>query len=158
MTIKQRRLEKGWSQMQLAELAGISLRTVQRIEKGQIPTPETAKSLASVFDVDFRELLQIKSSPGIDEDSLTDTELLELEHVREIQRFVRDLIYFVLTIPVILAVTMIDSLNAEWLWWVLLGWSIYIAWEAYELFDPRDFFGKDWEKKMLEKRLGRKLD
>ena len=54
MTIKQRRLEKGWSQIQLAEFAGISLRTIQRIEKGHTPTIDTIKSLASVFEVHYK--------------------------------------------------------------------------------------------------------
>ena len=33
MAIKELRLEKGWSQEQLAELSNLSTRTIQRIEK-----------------------------------------------------------------------------------------------------------------------------
>ncbi len=46
----------------------------------------------------------------------------------------------------------------NWLLWVLLFWGGYLVWEAFEVFDARDFFGKGWEKRMLEKRLGRKVD
>jgi len=45
--------ERGWSQQRLAELSGLSFRTIQRIENGQPASAEPLKSLASVFEVDF---------------------------------------------------------------------------------------------------------
>ncbi len=56
--IKDLREKQGWSQDQLAELSGLSLRTVQRIEKDGKSSIETIKSLASVFELDFKELLE----------------------------------------------------------------------------------------------------
>jgi transcriptional regulator with XRE-family HTH domain len=35
--VKQLRLQRAWSQEQLAELAGLSVRTIQRIENGDRP-------------------------------------------------------------------------------------------------------------------------
>ncbi|CAM4169684.1 XRE family transcriptional regulator [Vibrio agarivorans] len=35
MIIRKLRLKRGWTQEQLAELSGLSIRTVQRIERGQ---------------------------------------------------------------------------------------------------------------------------
>ena len=35
--VKQLRLQRAWSQEQLAELAGVSVRTIQRIENGDRP-------------------------------------------------------------------------------------------------------------------------
>lgn len=35
MIIRKLRLQRGWSQEQLAELTGLSTRTIQRIERGQ---------------------------------------------------------------------------------------------------------------------------
>lgn len=45
--VKALRLKKAWSQEQLAEVASLSVRTVQRTEKGQKPGLETLSALAS---------------------------------------------------------------------------------------------------------------
>lgn len=58
MTIQSRRLEKGWSQEQLAQLSGLSTRTVQRIESGQKPGLESLKCLAAVFETSISTLMQ----------------------------------------------------------------------------------------------------
>ena len=56
MYVQKLRLKKGWSQQQLADFSGLSVRTVQRIEAGQAASTETLKSLAAVFEVDFATL------------------------------------------------------------------------------------------------------
>ena len=53
MHIRDMRLERGWSQEQLAELTGLSVRTIQRIENGQEPGLASARALAEVFGVDI---------------------------------------------------------------------------------------------------------
>lgn len=47
------RLEYKWSQTQLAELSGLSLHTIQRIENGETPSVESLKALSSLFELDF---------------------------------------------------------------------------------------------------------
>ena len=54
--IKRWREERHWSQEHLAELAGIGLRTVQRIEKGEQASGESIKALAAAFNVDVMAL------------------------------------------------------------------------------------------------------
>ena len=56
MRIQKLRLQRGWSQEQLAELSGLSTRTIQRLERGQPASLETLKALAAVFDVDLTTL------------------------------------------------------------------------------------------------------
>ena len=158
MTIRQRRIEKGWSQLQLAELSGLSLRTIQRVEKGQTPTTETLKSLAAVFQVDFNELVDESYFTEIDESKLTEEEMQELEHIRDVQRFLRDMIIFAVFLPVVVILNTSDKFNAEWILFMFFFWGAYLIWEAFEVFDARDFLGRGWEKRMLEKRLGRKID
>ncbi len=51
--LKKLRLEYKWSQTQLAELSGLSLRTIQRIENGEKPSIESIKALSSLFEIDF---------------------------------------------------------------------------------------------------------
>ena len=40
MLVQKLRLQRGWSQEQLAELSGLSVRTIQRIERGQVASTE----------------------------------------------------------------------------------------------------------------------
>ena len=56
MKIKDLRHKKGWSQEQLADLCGLNVRTIQRVENGNQASLETLKSLASVFEVDISTL------------------------------------------------------------------------------------------------------
>jgi transcriptional regulator with XRE-family HTH domain len=55
MLIQKLRLQRGWSQQQLADLSGLSVRTIQRLEKGQDASVESLKSLAAVFEIDFSQ-------------------------------------------------------------------------------------------------------
>ncbi|RTE85861.1 MULTISPECIES: helix-turn-helix domain-containing protein [Gammaproteobacteria] len=54
--IKEYRNQKCWSQLQLAEMAGISMRTLQRLEKTSTASLETIKSIAAVLEVEASEL------------------------------------------------------------------------------------------------------
>ena len=54
--VKQLRLQRAWSQEQLAEMAGLSVRTIQRIENGERPGLETLSALAAVFEVTVAEI------------------------------------------------------------------------------------------------------
>jgi len=56
MILRKLRLDKGWSQEQLAEVSGVSTRTIQRIERGKTASLETLKCLASVFETDLQTL------------------------------------------------------------------------------------------------------
>ncbi|GAB5380545.1 MAG: hypothetical protein Alis3KO_40550 [Aliiglaciecola sp.] len=61
--IKQLRDQKCWSQLQLSEMAGISLRTLQRVEAKSVASQETVKSIASVLEVDCDTLLADQPLP-----------------------------------------------------------------------------------------------
>ena len=58
MNVKKLREQKHWSQEQVANMAGLSLRTIQRIEAGNPASQETLKSLASVFEIDVSKLTE----------------------------------------------------------------------------------------------------
>ncbi len=63
---KELRKEKNFSQEELAKLSGLSLRTIQRIEKGETtPTGETLKRLSNVLEVSPHELLEWNTSNDI---------------------------------------------------------------------------------------------
>jgi transcriptional regulator with XRE-family HTH domain len=54
--IREQRERRAWSQEHLAEVTGLGLRTIQRIEKTGAASYESARSLAAVFGVDVAEL------------------------------------------------------------------------------------------------------
>jgi len=58
MSVKKHRLDRGWSQEQLAKISGLSVRTVQRIEQGQKAGLESLKCLAASFDTNISELIK----------------------------------------------------------------------------------------------------
>ncbi len=49
--------KRAWTQGHLAEVCGLSLRTIQRIEKTGVASHETIKALASVFEISIEELI-----------------------------------------------------------------------------------------------------
>ena len=58
MSIQKRRVDRGWSQEELARFSGLSTRTIQRIESGQRAGLESLKSLAAVFETSISTLMQ----------------------------------------------------------------------------------------------------
>jgi len=60
--IKKIRISKGWSQEQLAQFSGLSVRTIQRIERGHNAGLESLKCLAAVFELDVSTLQKEKFS------------------------------------------------------------------------------------------------
>lgn len=55
--VKTLRLSRNWSQEQLSEVSGLSLRTIQRIENGSNISLESIKVLATAFGIDPNELM-----------------------------------------------------------------------------------------------------
>ena len=54
--VRQSRIERGWSQEQLAIASGLSLRTVQRVESEGIASLSTAASLAATYGIPLLQL------------------------------------------------------------------------------------------------------
>ena len=54
--LKQLRESKAWSQSHVAEISGISLRTIQRIEKSGVASLESVKSICATFGIQIDDL------------------------------------------------------------------------------------------------------
>lgn len=52
------RIQNGWSQERLAEISGLSLRTIQRLEKGETASLESQQAISKAFDIPPSELLE----------------------------------------------------------------------------------------------------
>lgn len=155
MNIQKLRLQRGWSQQQLAELSGLSTRTIQRIENGNPASTESLKSLASVFEIDFSSLTS-------EQDMATTTsskqdELLALAKVRKLRGFYIHLVQYVLVITVLAIINLVTHPSKLWFFWPAFGWGIGILAHAAATFEFIPFFGAEWERKQVEKHLGRPL-
>jgi uncharacterized membrane protein YhaH (DUF805 family)/DNA-binding XRE family transcriptional regulator len=62
--LRELRTARQWSQEQLAELSGLNLRTIQRLESGARVSTESLRALAAVFEVPAESLLQGEPAPG----------------------------------------------------------------------------------------------
>jgi transcriptional regulator with XRE-family HTH domain len=84
--IRELRLSNGWSQEQLAEIAGTTMRTIQRLESGSVAALETIKAVANAFELGFQELLNQKPT-----DPVLDAEREQREREFAQHRRLRDL-------------------------------------------------------------------
>ncbi|MDE3010471.1 MAG: helix-turn-helix domain-containing protein [Pseudomonadota bacterium] len=159
MLIQKLRLQRGWSQQQLAELSGLSTRTIQRIENGQTASTETLKALAAVFEVDFTQLGQESAmNPSTHSPAeASPDEVLALRHVRNLRGFYTHLLQYLLVVAGLAAVNLWLSPHYLWFLWVLFGWGVGIMSHALSVFQLLPWLGADWERRQVEKRLGRRL-
>lgn len=193
MLIQKLRLQRGWSQQQLAELSGLSTRTIQRIERGDPPSLESLKSLAAVFEVDFATLqssqpeptMSTTLTPSLPADPLaspaagpaagaaagatagaTDAVLstpsradeeLAFRHVRKVRGFYMNLGRYLVVVSILLVINYTMTPGRIWAPWVAGGWGIGLLFHAMRVFEWLPFLGGDWERRQVEKRLGRPL-
>src|SRR5579872_2537673 len=102
MIVRKLRLQRGWTQEHLAELTGLSVRSIQRFERGQSSSLETLNALAAVFQVD-RSLLKPGDAPMPDtspvtpeSSPVTPEEENAIQYVKGIKEFYSHLFMYVL--------------------------------------------------------------
>jgi transcriptional regulator with XRE-family HTH domain len=163
MIVRKLRLQKAWSQEQLAQMSGLSVRTIQRIERGQACGLESIKSLAAVFQVPVTDLTEQDPEDSQKEQDmpatakLADDEALAIQQVKDLKSFYSHLIKYLIIIAGLFIVNFLTSPDYIWAWWAALGWGIGVISHALSVFEVFNFFGAQWEKKQVEKKLGRKL-
>lgn len=130
MIVRKLRMEKGYSQEQLAEMAGVSTRTLQRIERGANASPETLKCIASVLEIGFSDLqrgpdMDTKSSATLPE--LAPGERDAIEYVRDIKSFYTHALQYGVVMVGLLILNLLTSPDYLWVIWPALGWGIGVA-------------------------------
>ena len=77
--LKSQRLSKGYTQQELADKAGVSLRSIQRIENGEVyPRSFTLKTLAETLELDFEQLVLKTKSPSTQRKGLNKSQKIVL--------------------------------------------------------------------------------
>lgn len=186
MIVRKLRLQRGWSQAQLAEMVDVATRTIQRIEQGQRPSLETAKALASVFEVDLstfqpeeptmsthaqrpathadadtqEALRQARMAKGF-LDSVPELKRDEQEamvYAKRIKEFYEFLATWLVIAPIFLIVFH-DSHRASIVYIILGALGVGVAIQGLLAFEVINlpFFGPRWERRLVERRLRRKL-
>ena len=142
--IKKMRLERHWSQDQLAEMSGLSIRTVQRIENGENAGFESLKSLAAVFETNIA-----------DSDKKVEMEQFRKEeaYVQNVKGFYKLLTIAILSLVVPLILTISDSSNWNVFLWILLSWGVLLGVYSLNVFD---FFGDEWKRKLIKNKFKKK--
>lgn len=165
MVVRKLRLQRGWSQDQLAQLSALSVRTIQRVERGQKPGLETSRSLAAVFEVDISTFLdedqpmnkqtddQSTSTQSREQIKVAPDEEEALNYAKGIKEFYTSLfIYAVLVVTFVIA-----GFNEPEVYWVFAGLGIGLILQGLLVYEVISLPWQKFERRIIEKRLGRKL-
>lgn len=153
MDILKLRTDRGWSQEQVADMAGLSSRTVQRIENGDKPSTESAKALAAVFEIPLIELQESQPEKAKGKPVLSRAELQVLSEIRQLKAFYIHLFWFAVLVPMMFLINVLTSTKYIWAIWPTLGWGIGLLSHAATVYRPFRRLGSDWERNQFEKRL-----
>jgi transcriptional regulator with XRE-family HTH domain len=156
MLIQKLRLQRGWSQEQLAEVSGLSVRTIQRLERGQAASVESLKALGAAFEIDFSDLKEPEMNDTMTHNLPAD-EALALAHVRKLKGFYINLAFFCVIISCLAVLNLMTNHHYLWFLWAASGWGIGLLIHGLRVFDRVPFLNGEWERRQVEKYLGRKL-
>ena len=141
--IKKMRLERHWSQEQLAEMSGLSIRTIQRIENGENAGLESLKSLASVFETNItdsdkkEELEQVKK---------------EEKHVENVKGFYAYFALAIFNLVIFFVIALSDSDSEGWymFFYMLIFYALTLGIFYLNIFN---LFGEEWKRKIINKKF-----
>lgn len=108
MDIKNLRLNHGYSQEELANLSGLSTRTIQRIEKDNKGSIDSLKSIAKVFNLSYQEL----------------NVYIHKKDTNRINKYDKKLIIFIVVNFMLFIINISTSPEHLWFIYPLLGWGI----------------------------------
>ena len=135
MSVRKLRVERGWSQEQLALMSGLSIRTIQRIECGQAPALESLKSLAAVFEVHIQDLTMEKDEMNTSENRQPDDPVRT--HQQAVKGFYHHALRYVVVITLLFIINWWTSPEYIWAKWPALGWGIGILSHGLRTFGSR---------------------
>ena len=141
--LKKMRLDRQWSQEQLAEMSGLSIRTIQRIEKGENAGLESIKSLAAVFETNIKDSNKEEELEQIRKEEI---------YIQKLKNFYKILVLAFVNLLVFFFIAINDSDSDGWylFGYMVVTWAIFLGIYSFSNFD---FFGEEWKKKMIAKKL-----
>jgi transcriptional regulator with XRE-family HTH domain len=120
-TIKRLRETRGWSQEHLSEVAGLSARTVQRIEAEGNASPESRMALAAALAVDAAELGD--PPPKVSVASAVPAIATPPDNARS-GNWRRHLLVYLTVCAGLVLLDVVQHGALTWARWPLLGWGL----------------------------------
>lgn len=154
MDIKKLRLQRAWSQEQLAECSGISVRTIQRLEKGGQMSLESRKAIAATFDLNASDF--IDTANATQDKASAVSEQQTRKEVRNLKQFYTQLIRYGFLITLLLVINLISSPDYLWVIWPALGMGLLILWKELKKRTVNTILDSQWEDGQVQKRLNKK--
>lgn len=158
MSIQNRRVRRGWSQEELAMHAGVSARTIQRIETGKRASLETLKCLAAVFETTVSELVEEQNmtntpNPSPNAALLEAAEKQAIAYVQNVKAFHMNWIAAIIILPLLYLLNQRLSPEFDWVVIVALCWGAAIALHALVIFGLFSLFSGEWEQQQFRKKM-----
>lgn len=123
--LRQLREERSWTQEHLAAVSGVSLRTIQRIEREGNASADSRLALAAAFGVDVATLA-VKADPPVQPgtEAVVEPPIPVEPPRRGIDSFLRHLVVY-LAVGAYLVYSDFSSGQAgHWVQWPLMGWGL----------------------------------
>ena len=117
--LKRWREERCWSQDHLAATSGLSLRTIQRLERGEGVSQETARALAAAYAVSVETLMVEPETPALETAEKRRTPMLTEERLA----FVVHIIAYLFSMIMLLGFGAMAGEGAGWILPSALGWG-----------------------------------
>ncbi|HGN1704329.1 TPA: helix-turn-helix domain-containing protein [Providencia rettgeri] len=143
--VKQLRLERAWSQEQLAQLSSLSTRTIQRIENNEVPSLETLSALASVFNVSVSELTPAPLPESVELDNRIEE---AKKRVKDESKLLKNIVMTIIVCLILYIVNYIYTPERHWPIWVSAIWGGLLAIKVIKLFLLDKLFHQ-WEHNRL---------
>ena len=114
-------LKQGWSQEQLAQMSGVSLRTIQRAERGDAISLESQKSIAAVLDIHFSQLQETDMNSKVEPLPTVNPQTQPSPDYRS------SLVIYAIVIGFLFVINALTNRDYWWVVWPALGWGLAIA-------------------------------
>ena len=80
-----------------------------------------------------------------------------IPYVRDLKAFYQHLGFYLLVTAGLAFLNLMTSPDELWFLWPAFGWGVGVAIHGLTVHEVFNFIGPDWERRAIEKRLGRKL-
>jgi len=161
MIIQKLRVDRGWSQEELAAHSGLSVRTIQRIENGKRASLESLKCLAAVFETQVSELIQ--EIPMNDTQTTNEyfrdhaeVEQEAIEYVTNLKAFNLNWIIFIIVMPFMYWLNIKLTPGFLWVWFLAAVWILAMALQAVLIFGLLSEIAGAWEQRQFQKYMSRR--
>gem|GEM_PF-826228 len=119
-TLRRLRDERSWTQEHLATVSGLSLRTIQRIEREGNASADSRLALAGAFQIDVSTLSETPAVPPVTAKPVSAIDPDPTAEVRTLKKHAQ--VFFVCSL-VFIGGDLLESGRLTWAWWPIAGWG-----------------------------------